>query len=300
MKIISYSLFHSAKKFNEIRYWDEYKTIDFRYWINIPSIILVNNLIYKDYKIELYIDSSIKNTRLYPFLQYLNSDKNFNFILHEISDYLPENEPSCRKKMWRYIPIWNKENTIVFPRDLDSLPNSLEFKCCRLFESSNCEIMTIRSHPHHTHNNSALRMLGGLSGFKPNIMNDSSNYRLFYEDAKKMSQWGLDQDALRQYFIEKQSNEYLMTKFMDCAINYRKENSVWPCVPITENNLNKIILSETDINLFKIIDPLTDWAGKPIDSRKILDDIIILSGENGNKIKKYLSNNDEMSKIYYV
>jgi len=300
MKIISYSLFNSNKKFNDIRYWDDHKTTDYRYWINLPAVILVNSLLYPQYKTKLFIDNTIKNSILYPFLQYLSSDDSFNFILHEITDSVPENEPSCRKKMWRYIPIWDKKNSIVFPRDLDSLPNTSELKCCRLFEISDCEIMTIRSHPHHTHTNPALRMLGGLSGFKPNIINDPSDYKSFYEESKKLTQWGLDQDAIRIYFLEKQTNNYLKNKFMDCAINYRTENSNWPCIPVSENDLNKITLSESESTILKIIDPLTDWAGKPIDSRNILNNIIELSGNTGIKIKTYLQTNLELKKIYNV
>ena len=260
----------------------------------------MNIILYPAYTTEIFIDNSIKNSRIYPFLQYLNSDKVFNFILREIKEQLPENEPPCRKKMWRYIPLWNKNNHIVLPRDLDSLPNTLELKCCKLFETSDCESMTIRSHPHHTHTNPALRMLGGLSGFKPNIINDTSTYQDFYQESKKLTHWGLDQDALRLYFIEKQSNEYLSKKFIDCAINYRKENSSWPCVPVSENNLTHISLSETDNALLNIIDPLVDWAGKPIDSRNILDSIIKFSGEAGIKINKFFAENLEIKKIYYV
>lgn len=300
MKIISYSLFNSVKKFNDIRYWDDHKTIDFRYWVNLPAVILVNNILYPNYKTKLFIDDSIKNSLLYPFLQYINSNKDFNFILHEIKEKLPDNEPSCRKKMWRYMPIWDKENEIVFPRDLDSLPNSSELKCCRLFESSKCEIMTIRSHPHHTHTNPALRMLGGLSGFKPNIINDTYSYDGFYDKFRAMKNWGLDQDAIRLHFVESKSQEYLSANFMDCAINYRKENSSWSCVPVTENNLIQISLSEMDNNIIKIIDPLTDWAGKPIDSRPLLNNIIELSGNNGYNIKNYILNNNELRKIYNV
>jgi hypothetical protein len=300
MKIISYSLFNSNKKFNNIRYWDDHKTTNYRYWINLPAVILVNNLLYPNYKTKLFIDNTIKNSILYTFLQYLSSDDTFNFILHEIADNVSENEPSCRKKMWRYIPIWDKENSIVFPRDLDSLPNTSELKCCRLFQISNCEIMTIRSHLHHTHTNPALRMLGGLSGFKPNIINYPSDYKSFYEESKKLTQWGLDQDAIRIYFLEKQTNNYLKNKFMDCAINYRTENSNWPCIPISENDLNKITLSESESNILKITDPLTDWAGKPIDSRNILNSIIELSENIGIKIKTYLKTNLQLGKIYNV
>lgn len=300
MKIISYSLFNSNNKNHNIRYWDDYKTISHRYLINLPAIILTNKILYPEYKTQLFIDNSIIKSEIYSFLQYLNSDKTFNFILKEIKQDLFGNEVSCVKKMWRYIPIWDKNNKIVFPRDLDSLPNTSEIKCCKIFESSSCEIMTIRSHPHHTHTNKTLRMLGGLSGFKPNIINHLSTYDDFYSESKKIKKWGLDQDALRLYFIEKQSNEYLSKKFMDCAINYRKENSSWPCVPITETALKQIELPENTNSILNIIDPLTDWAGKPIDSRNILKTIIQMSEESGIKIDNYFTQNPKIQKIYYV
>lgn len=294
MKIISYSLFDSKKNFNHIRDWDNHREINYRYWTNIPTLVLANSLLYPKYVMKLFIHSSIKENPLFPLLSHLK--ENFNLSLVELNMDYSGREPS----LWRFIPIWDKNNEIVLTRDLDSLPNTSELKCSRLFESSDCEVMTMRSHPNHNHQIRAVRMLAGLSGFKPNVMGDIGQYESFYKHATTLWEWGLDQEALIEHFLEKKGYGYLSKKFMDCAVDYRKENSMWPCFPIKQEDTLVVNLSEKDIELMRILDKLTDWAGKPIDSRGIFEEIVKLSGKNGIDLKKFISSNPQAREFYNV
>lgn len=296
-KIISYSLFDKKKNYDEMRSWDEHKHLSSRYWTNIPTLVLVNTLLYPKYEMKLFIHPSIKENPLFPLLSYLDTNKeHFNFSLVELSLDYSGREPS----LWRFIPIWDKNREVVLTKDLDSLPNTSELKCSRLFELSDCEIMTIRSHPNHNHQMRAVRMLAGLSGFKPSMMGDIGEYESFYQHALTLWEWGLDQEALIEHFLEKKSYGYLVKKFMDCAVDYRKDNSMWPCFPINEKNILEINLSELDKKVMGILDKLTDWAGKPIDSRSVFEEIVELSETKGSELKNFILSNQELKDFYGV
>ena len=294
MKILSYSLFEGKKNFNHIRDWDNHKEIKYRYWTNIPTLVLVNNLLYPEYEMRLFVHPSVKENPLFPLLSHLK--EYFKFSLVEMNLDYSGREPS----LWRFAPIWDKINEVVLTRDLDSLPNTSELRCSRLFESSDCEVMTIRSHPNHNHQVRAVRMLAGLSGFKSSIMGDIGEYESFYKHAVTLWEWGLDQEALIEHFLEKKSYDYLSKKFMDCAVDYRKENSMWPCFPIKQEDILKVRLSEIDVKLLGTLDKLTDWAGKPIDSRSIFHEVVELSGKNGVELRKFISSSPQTRDFYDV
>ena len=63
-----------TKSFNHIRSWDSHKNLKNRYWVNIPAIILVNNILYPNYKIKFYISKSIEQSELYPLLLLLQQN----------------------------------------------------------------------------------------------------------------------------------------------------------------------------------------------------------------------------------
>lgn len=299
MKILSYSLFSMNRNFNHIRSWDSHKTTPNRYWVNIPSIILVNNILYPDYKTKFYISSNITQNELYPLLQELHNNSDYNFILEKWDLSFGGREPS----VWRMCPVWDKTNTVVFTRDIDSLPNYSEYKCCKHFENSSCNIMSIRSHcGGHGPTGNAVRMLAGLSGFKPSNINFlPEKFDEYYHNSMSFGDWGLDQGVMIHYFLEKNSEEYLKTNFMDCAINCQTENSIWPCVGVNENILNsiKFDLSPEQIKVLDIISPLTDWAGKPIDSRVILKELMNIS-PLGKKLHNFMNSNHIIKSFYNV
>ncbi len=298
MKLLSYSLFTANKNFNHIRSWDVHKTTSNRYWVNIPSLILVNSILYPDFKTKFYITPSIESNELFPLLKHLSTDPTFNFLLEKWDLPYSGREPS----VWRMCPVWDKSNEIVFSRDIDSLPNISEFKSCKLFQQNDCTIMSMRSHcGGHSPVCNAVRMLAGLSGFKPNKINFlPEKFDEYYHNSKNFGDWGLDQGVMIHYFLEKNSDEYIKINFMDCAINCQTENSTWPCVPVNDILLNNIKISDLEKSILDIISPLTDWAGKPIDSRSILKQLISICGERGQSINKILQSNVILKQFYNV
>lgn len=300
MNIISYSLFSMVKSFNHIRSWDNHKHLNNRYWVNIPSLILINNILYPNYKTKFYISKSIENNELYSLLLSLQQNQKFNFLLEKWDLPFSGREPS----VWRMCPVWDKSNNIVLTRDIDSLPNISEYKCCRYFEQTSCSIMSIRSHcGGHSPSGSAVRMLAGLSGFKPHLINFlPEKFDEYYHNSKNFGDWGLDQGVMIHYFLEKNNEEYLKNNFMDCAINCQTQNSVWPCFPVNENILNtkEINISLLQQQILDLISPLTDWAGKPIDSRCLLKQLLTMSGELGIELRKILQSNHAVKTFYNV
>lgn len=304
MNILSYSFFNTKKNFNHIRSWDIHKNKPNRYWINIPSIILVNNILYPNFKTKFFISSCIKNNELYCLLEELKVNSMFNFIIEESKLNYKGREPS----VWRMSPIWDKNNKIIFTRDIDSLPNISEYKCSRLFIENNCSIMSIRSHcGGHSPDSNAVRMLAGLSGFKPHkILNEleylPKTFDEYYQNSFNFGEWGLDQGAMIHYFLEKNNESYLKVNFMDCAINCQTKNSIWACYPMNDIILNNfsINFNENQKQILNLITPLTDWAGKPIDSRGILNSLLNVSDDIGEKMKQILNSNKKLKTFYNV
>lgn len=304
MNILSYSFFNTKKNFNHIRSWDKHKNKPNRYWINIPSIILVNNILYPNFKTKFFISSCIKSNELYFLLEKLSENSLFNFILEEWKLNYKGREPS----VWRTSPVWDKNNKIVFTRDIDSLPNISEYKCCRLFMENSCSIMSIRSHCHgHTPDSNGVRMLAGLSGFKPDRISNELDYLPktfdeYYHDSFRFGEWGLDQGAMIHYFLEKNNELYLKINFMDCAINCQTKNSTWPCYPINDILLDNfsINFNEKQQKVLDLISPLTDWAGKPIDSREILNSLLNICDDIGENMRQILNLNKNLKNFYNV
>ena len=49
-----------------------------------------------------------------------------------------------------------------------------------------------------------------------------------------------------------------------------------------------------------ILDKLTDWAGKPIDSRSVFEEIVELSETKGSELKNFILSNQELKDFYGV
>ena len=71
--------------------------------------------------------------------------------------------------MWRMIPYW-KGVDILLCRDIDSLPSINEVKATKTFIESDYSIHTMRTHTQHNSYNT--RILAGLCGFKPKMIEE--------------------------------------------------------------------------------------------------------------------------------
>lgn len=255
MNVISYCLFETKNISQRThRDWDIYKMEIDRYWYNIPSVYIANNLIYPDFTMKMYISSNLENHPLYPLLNELS--KQNNFMLYKSKANYNNTEPT----MWRMIPYWDKDTDILLCRDIDSLPTMNEVAITRQFMESQYLIHTMRTHKHHTNHNTSI--LAGLCGFKPKQLSDIISVKSFQEYfGFSNGRWGCDQDTLIEIFYDRIDKEKY---FLDSPISTNIHN-----VPKKSGvgYLDIDTLKIKDDEFIKYIDSLTVWSGEPIDSR---------------------------------
>lgn len=262
MKYISYSLFE-PKKLYDHRFWDEDRMDQKRYWFNIPALLLINHVLYPDYKSVFYMDEDTFNSDISKLMVDLLGD--FSFQMRRVSEDYSGHEPA----LWRLKPIWSKDCDILMSRDIDSVPNIDEYRSFRLFEKSDHTVHTIRSHPNHY--NFPCRMLMGLSAFKPKrISYDIKTYS--FDDFKNrfsyVDRWDNDQMTMINCFTT--NAEFTNDYFLDSPINDQYIDQDFPCDKVSKQDLKSVEISDHKKRLFDLIEEygLSDWAGQPCDARK--------------------------------
>jgi hypothetical protein len=281
-KLFSYSLFE-PKVLPSIRSWDRWKESKDRYWYNIPTILLINKMIYPEYKSSFHLSPNIWNNPLSAIFDIFEVDT--NTIQREYSI----TEPA----IWRMMPLWDRRIDIFHARDVDSLTSESEYKYIKMFEGGDCTVGTIRSHENHY--GIACRMLAGLSSFKPKLIPLSikgMNFDFYY--SQRDSNYGSDQNLMIKVFT---SNESFTEKnFLDCKIDKQQNNQNFSCI---QADLNNITVDENISNIFSMINKYTNtsWLGEPCDSRGELLNYLL---DRNNEIKKKITSNKILSNFYKV
>ena len=262
MKIISYSLFKSKRIVNEHRFWDEDRNDPMRYWFNIPSLLIINQILYPDFLNVFYVDNDTFDSKVCELLTDLLGD--FKIQIRRVDEDYDGHGPA----IWRLKPMC-QDVEIMLSRDIDSVPNIQEYKSFVCFENSEHIVSTMRSHPNHY--NFPCRMLIGLSSFKPNQIPEAikkhsfAEFRNFYCQDK--NQWDNDQVTLINCFTK--DPEFTEKHFLDFRINLQRFSQDFPCKSVSNKDLETIQISEDKEKLFSLINEygLTDWAGEPCDAR---------------------------------
>lgn len=282
-KIFSYSLFE-PKYLPSHRTWDKWKNDNKRYWFNIPSILLLNKLLYPDYGMVFYLSPNIWNNPLSEIFKIFDNVKTITVN----RDYTLT-EPA----IWRMMPLWERGIEVFHARDVDSLTSDLEYKYIKDFENSDCVVGTIRSHENHY--GIACRMLAGLSSFKPNKINPAiKGYNFDFYYSLKGSEYGSDQNLMIKVFTS--DFEFTKKHFLDCKINKQNNLQDFPCLTA---NLDKHIINEQDQKLLDFVKEAinTSWLGEPCDSRgELLNYLLSLNLD----IKQKLQNSDILREFYRV
>jgi hypothetical protein len=282
MKLFSYSFFE-PKQLPDHRTWDKWRTESQRYWFNIPTIALLNKVLYPDYKTKFYLSPNIFNNPLSDVFNIF--DIEYEIIQREYSF----TEPA----IWRMMPLWERNVEIFHARDIDSLTSVNEYKYIKTFENSNCSVGTIRSHENHY--NLPCRMLAGLCSFKPNkipLNIKSFNFDMYY--SMKENNYGSDQNLLIKTFTF--SEQFTKDNFLDCKIDRQLNKQDFECV---EADLNNIKITENIKAIFDKIKQSTNvtWLGEPCDSRGELTNYLL---NMNNDIKLKMLKNKNISSFYKV
>lgn len=282
MKLFSYSLFE-PKYLPTHRTWDKWKSENQRYWFNIPSIYLINKMVYPEYDTKFYLSPNIFDNPLSEVFNIL--DINYEIIQREYSF----TEPA----IWRMMPLWERNVDIFHARDVDSLTSENEYKYIIAFENSNCSVGTIRSHENHY--NLPCRMLAGLCSFKPKnipLLIKNFSFDMYY--SMKDENYGSDQNLLIKTFTF--NSQFTKDNFLDCKIDRQFNKQDFVCV---EADLNKVKVNENIKAIFNKIKNLTNttWLGEPCDSRGELTNYLL---NMNNDIKLKLLKNKNIASFYKV
>jgi len=281
-KIFSYSLFE-PKILPSHRDWDKWAFDKERYWFNIPTIILLNKILYPEYETCFYISPNILDN---PLFEIFNC---FDDIKYEVIDREYQiTEPA----IWRMIPLWERGVSVFHARDVDSLTNEFEYKYIKVFENSEATVGTIRSHENH--HGIMCRMLAGLCSFKPNKISPEikgMNFDFYY--SKRKNKYGSDQDLLIETFTSNQS--FTDKNFLDCKIQKQSNRQDFPCI---EANLLDVVIEEQHKKILNKLKKGAEsiWLGEPCDSRgEILNYLLEYKKEYKDKIL-----NNKILREFYI
>ena len=306
--VISYSLFDQfEKKYNRTGH-DPYDRKPYRYWLNIPFVVVLNNLIFPESITRIYSPKIIEQNRYYPLLKALESEIE-SFELVKIDKSYIKTEPS----IWRAKAIWDKKFKYCFCRDLDSVMIKKEAQAMIYFIKSGLMIHNIRSIVQH--NGEGTSIMAGLSGYNiPKLYKDLplpesyERYIEFYHLTTKQGVWGCDQEALISFFLRHRTSritKQVLDTYIRQRLNIRKfgrvsANKFYEMTSIPENVYDKITFTQQGNEGLKISTAATNWAGEPVNTsgsslKKLLATI---KTETSKKVQKII-NSDQQLKTFY-
>lgn len=282
-KIFSYSLFE-PKLLPEHRTWDKWKTEQERYWYNIPTILLMNSILFPDYLNVIHVSQNIMNNKLSKIFDFFD-----NLKIETIDRDYNITEPA----IWRMMPVWQRGVDIVHCRDLDSISTIEDYKFIKQFEISDCSIGTIRSHENHY--GIACRMLAGLSSFKPSripLSIKGINFDFYY--SQRRNEYGSDQNLMIKTFTT--DHNFTSNNFLDCRIDKQNNYQDFPCLRVD------LTATEAPLEVKQIYNSLTtllqtEWLGEPCDSRGAILKYLL---EKNKDIKDKFLLHKEISDFYKV
>ena len=278
-KIISYCLFLPDKMHNNRRKWDNLWNDAKRYWYNIPALCVLDEAFYSDYVKRFYVTQDVMDHELGEFFHKIQDVKNFEV---RVVDDKYENRQLI---VQRFQPFW-EDWDIVLPRDVDSVVTTGEWQCSRLFEDSP-EAHVYSSRSHRAHN----MMMGGLSGFKPKLIQDKIGNSLEeFVEAHSLGQndrWDLDQAILNRAFAD--DKDFSTNRYHDMRIHHAPGRPIFDCKKyVSINEIQAYTISQEMQELYRIVEGHTGgrWAGMPVDLK-------------GVPTKRLLRHNEEIENIVY-
>ena len=263
-KVLSYCFFE-PKVLPTHRFWDKDFDKQNRYYYNVPSVIMCNNLLFPEYTTRIYVTSNTFNNPLSQIFK-LTSFKDLNLEIVELDIMYELTEPT----IFRMQPVWEDGVDIVHTRDIDSVPTEAEYRYLTVFEKlDKYAVGTLRTHQNHY--GAGCCMLAGLSSFRPSLIPEYIKGNSFGEYyASRHDRYGMDQDLMISYFTK--DYEFTQDKFLDCAAQSQSRGQDFPCDSIRNGGLFSFKLDPDVQILLDKIDEFgyNNWAGEPVDCRQNL------------------------------
>jgi hypothetical protein len=257
MKLLSYSFFE-PKQLPGHRFWDKDRADAYRYYFNIPAVVLTNSILFPDYTTKIYLTSNVLANELSLIFKILQDSSLPVEIVIVDMDY-SLTEPS----LLRMAPLWD-DVEVFHTRDMDSIPTKVEFDFVCAFEASDCSVGSIRSHENHY---GTCGMLAGLSSFKPNKVPSRIKGGSFaeYFDLSH-GHYGCDQDLMVNMFTSDPS--FTKDGYMDCRAYRQNRLLGFPCSAIRSEDLDHRPSPLQAEILNKVLESrFENWSGEPVDAR---------------------------------
>lgn len=202
MKIISYSLFKGSDPLAELFY---VRGLYFN--------VLMNSIVYPGWETILYIDQEMM--RDYDVL-IMKMMENYNFSYWVVGN---DDDPHCKKMLWRMKAVFEGGSEYVICRDADALTSKREADAVNRFVSSDAIIHGISDNRAHS-----IPLMGGMCGFK------CADLRAKYGDFENMingfggriNEHGTDQNFLTQTVYKDFKHDLMMHFGSDAEENEDK------------------------------------------------------------------------------
>ncbi len=312
VNVISYCLFDQfGEKFNRAGH-DPYDNYNYRYWLNLPFILIYNDIIFHDYETWLYVPKVIQSNIYFDLLDKF-SKKLPKFKLKIIDKEYKRTEPAS----WRIMPLWEDYVDILLIRDIDSVMTKNEIKSIRYFSSkSEYYIHTIRGLV--CHNCDAASIMCGLSGFRVNDVRKHlplpKSFEMFEHYCNSTNfgkEWGFDQIALTDFFVKsrpKQFQEKLLDHYIqpkrNCKIKGLVKENKYYCVTSQsfDKFCNTVDISDLSDDVLTIADNITTWSGEPVISNGLhLKNIIkVAKNETSKIVSDIIYSNTKYLELYKI
>ena len=285
-KLISYCFFLPKFIDNDRAMWDELYDDYNRYWYNLPTLLILDKLLYPDYKKRFYVTKEVME---HPLSQILTSCQDtHNIEIEVLRGKHKDRTLICE----RFRPFW-EDWDIVLLRDIDSVPTIAEWQCNKEFESHTDKyVYTCRSHPNH--HGKGCRLLGGLCGFRPKQISEILGENI--NDFTTRWCWPksniMDQTILINAFTSDSS--FTEARFLDFPIHLQDKPPFVPCLSITDT-LHK--LDDDALKAMAIVQSeMGDrWAGQPVDARgAVTRRLLDLDAD----ISEVILQSDELKELY--
>jgi len=306
--VLSYSLFdQEGKKFNRSGH-DPLDKDPYRYWLNIPFILILNKTVFPEFVTRLYVPKKLQENKYYPLLEELN-DNIDKFELKVIDKEYFKTEPA----IWRIMPLWD-DIDFLFCRDLDSTIVRREAQSMEYFMKSGLMIHNIRTSARH--NGEGTSLMAGLCGFDVKktkrdlpLPKSFDKYMKFYTSTTTKGVWGCDQETLINFFLRYRT-ERIAKKTLDTYIKPKKvgrigvpaKNKFYSMVSINESVYNNIKFSPKKESVLMVSDSISLWGGQPVNaSTKNLIKINSVCNEKYAKdIMNIIKSKEMYKKLYKI
>ncbi|MBD3242958.1 MAG: hypothetical protein GF331_20365 [Chitinivibrionales bacterium] len=282
VNVFSYVLYDSAGEQVE-RDYDRHKDTCWRYWANIPALLVIIDHAFPRHAMRLHVDPASSKHPLFEFVQTLSNRHprlEVRTVHRDGSKELP--------MFWRMLPLWDPAVRLCHPRDIDSLPTLEELRAVRYFEEhERFLVQGMRSHPNH--NGPSCRILGGLCGFRADELRRRRRIPQTFDEFVALAQgakWGDDLRLLRQHFVDRRSflfRRRVLDTLLTAQVHpYRRKRTA----TLSLDELREVDLPQVSAEAQDLLRRLSAWAGEPVRATgQALEETLDLGGAAAEAIR---------------